>query len=439
MTEELIAQLSKIGRLSVIARTSILKYRDTDMGIDDIGRELGVGTILEGSVRKAGDEVRITAQLIDVASQAHLWSEKYDRRFAGIFAIQSDIAEQVAEALQITLLEGERQQIDDRGTRDAEVYALYLQGLYFYNRSTEEGTRKARRYFEQAIEKDPAFPQAYVKLSDLHSRAVWQDYASPEEGRARARDAVNKALALDASLADAHAALADIQINVDWNWNGAENSLRRAIDLNPSYARAHMLLGHYLFTAVRRQYDEGIGEMMRAVELDPWTPINQENLGWAYYHAERYNEALGQFKKAREMFPHAPFNYVGLCQSMAMQGSAEEAIAQIEYGVEIAPDNPWLLGFLAWTYGIARKLDRAQAVIESLEGHAATMTVPAMAMAWAFAGVGDKDRALDWMEKAYDERGDAIVYLQAPEFRHVLYDEPRYQALLKRVRLGPEA
>ena len=438
MTEELIAQLAKMGELSVIARTSVLRYADTEKSIDEIGRELGVGTILEGSVRKAGDEVRITTQLIDVDNETHIWSENYDRSFDGIFAIQSGIAEQVAEALQITLLVGEREQIEDRGTDDVEAYELYLRGLYFFNRWTKEGASKAKSYLEQAVQKDPDFAEAHAKLAELHRQALYQDYTSPEQRWAEWRGAVEKALELDDALAEAHSALATYRMSVEWDWDGAERSLRQAIALNPSYAQAHQFMGHHLLSAARRQHDEAIIELRKAVELDPWSSTVQQSLGFGYWHAERYDEAVAQFRKVEEMFPDAPFLYTGLSQSLAMQGRFSEAVIEAEKGAEIAPENAFIKGLVAWTYGVAGRLDEAYRVIEDLEAKAAEKPVPAMAMAWAYTGVGDKDRALEWLEKGYQDRDVAMFYMQGPDFRQLLDDEPRYQELRRKMRLGPE-
>lgn len=438
MTEELISQLSKITELSVIARSSVLKYRDTEQGADEIGRELDVGTILEGSVRKAGDEVRITAQLIDVASQSHLWSENYDRPFEGIFAIQSEIAQQVADALQIRLLADERIQVENLGTNNAEAYNLYLRGIYFYSQDNKEGVRKAKPLFELAIEHDPNFAKAYAKLADLYGRMEYHDEMSLEELRMMQRAAVDKALALDDSLAEAHAALASLKLESEWDWDGAERSFRKAIALNPSYFRPHKSLGHMLLSVVRRQHDEGIAELKRAVQLNPWSANVQDGLGWGYYHAERYEEALAQFRKVEEMFPNAPFVYVGLCQALAMQGMTDEGVVEMEKGAAIAPDHAWISGFLAWAYGVAGRLDDARIVIEKLEARAKEGSIPSMPMAWAYAGIGDKEQALDWLEEAYQKRDTGVIFMQSPEFRKALKDEPRFQELRRKLKLGPE-
>ena len=313
MTEELISQLSKIGELGIIARTSVLKYKDTNKGIVEIGRELNVGTILEGSVRKAGDQVRITTQLIDVASEAHLWAENYDRDLDSIFAVQGDIARQVAEALRITLLPETAVAVGTPGTENSEAYDAYLQGLYFWNQRTADASRKAKSYFEKAIALDPNFATAYAKLSDNYYRYASEAYdMPPDEVAALARQTAEKAIELSPNLAEGHSALAGVKLYFDWDWHGAEAELRKAIELNPSYSRAHKLLGHQLFSGALRRHEEGISEMQLAVKLDPWSPSNQSGLGWAYYHAERFDEALAQFRKTSEMFPEQIWTGVGV-------------------------------------------------------------------------------------------------------------------------------
>jgi adenylate cyclase len=295
LTEELISQLSKIGRLGVIARTSIMKYKGTNQDIAEIGRALQVGTILEGSVRKAGNEVRIAAQLIDVASQAHLWSEDYDRALEDVFAIQSDIAKQVAEALQITLLAEEQTQIERQGTTSLEAHNSYLKGLYFYNQGGV-ALEKSRTYFEQALEQDPGYAMAYARLADLYIKLQW--FMPVEEAYAKARAAAEKALEMDDGLAEAHSALASVKVFADRDWSGAQREFRQAIELNPSSALAHAEYGHKVLSAVMGRYDDALAEMKRAQELDPLSVWISAQIGWVYFHARRWDQSIAQFEKA---------------------------------------------------------------------------------------------------------------------------------------------
>ena len=295
MTEELISQLSKIGRLSVIARTSIMKYKGSNQDVAEIGYALQVGTILEGSVRKAGDQVRIAAQLIDVASQTHLWSEDYDRALIVFFFFFFKKKKEVAEALPITLLADEQAQIERQGTTDLGAHNSYLKGLYFLNQG---GTalEKSRTYFEQAIEQDPNYAMAYVRLADLYTLMPWQSNMPAGEAYARARAAAEKALELDDALAEAHSALGSVKVYADWDWSGAEREFQKAIALNPNSAMAHGEYGHKVLSAVMGRYDDALVEMHRAQELDPLSVPISTRIGYVYYHAWRWDQSIGQFQ-----------------------------------------------------------------------------------------------------------------------------------------------
>ena len=300
LTEELISQLSKIRKLRVIARTSIMKYKGTNQDIAEIGRALQVGTILEGSVRKAGNQVRITAQLIDVASQAHLWSEDYDRALQDIFAIQSDIARQVAEALQITLLANEQKQIEQQDTADLEAHNAYLKGLYFYNQGGV-AYDKSRTYFEEAIERDPGYALAYARLADVYVKLPFNSNMPSAEAYANARAAAEKALALNDALAEAHSALGSVKVLADWDWSGAEREFHKAIALNPNYAIAHAEYGHKVLSAVMGRYDDALAELRRAQELDPLSVPIAMQIGWVYNHARRWDQSIAQFQRVLEL------------------------------------------------------------------------------------------------------------------------------------------
>jgi adenylate cyclase len=333
LTEELISQLSKIGKLSVIARTSVMKYKGTSQDIAEIGRALQVGTILEGSVRKAGNRVRVAAQLIDVASQAHLWSEDYDRTLEDIFAIQGDIAKQVAEALQITLLADEKAQIEQPHTADPEAYNLYLKGSYFYNQGGV-ALEKSRTYFEQAIEQDPAYAMAHARLADLYIKLQW--FMPVEEAYAKARAAAEKALEMDDGLAEAHSALASVKVFADRDWSGAEREFQEALALNPSSALAHAEYGHKILSAVMGRYDDALAEMKRAQELDPLSVWISAQIGWVYFHARRWDQSIAQFEKALELGSKSPWPQVGIGQNYAKIGRYDEAIAALEEAVAMA-------------------------------------------------------------------------------------------------------
>jgi class 3 adenylate cyclase/TolB-like protein/Flp pilus assembly protein TadD len=433
MTEELISQLSKIGRLRVIARTSIMKYKGTNQDIAEIGRALQVGTILEGSVRTAGNQVRITAQLIDVANQAHLWSEDYDRALEDVFAIQSDIARQVADALQITLLANEQIQIEQQDTADLEAHNAYLKGLYFYNQG---GTalEKSRTYFEEAIERDPEYALAYARLADLYTRLPSQSNMPADEGYAKARAAAEKALELNDALAEAHSALGSVKVRGDWDWSGAERQFQKAIALNPSYALAHAEYGHKLLSPVWGRYDDALAELERAQELDPLSVWISTEIAWVYYHARRWDQSIAQFQKTLELGSKSPFPQIGLGQNYVQLGQYDEAIAAFNEAAAVAGDFDWLKGVRGWALGLAGRNDEARQVLRELEETAAGQKVDPVAFAYVHMGLGERDRAIAWLRKAYEERSAEMIFLRSPGWDS-LRSEPGFIELMKDVGL----
>jgi adenylate cyclase len=431
MTEELISQLSKIGKLRVIARTSIMKYKGTNQDIAEIGRALQVGTILEGSVRKAGNQVRIAAQLIDVASQAHLWSEDYDRALEDVFAIQSDIAKQVAEALQITLLADEQTQIEQQHTADLEAHNSFLKGLYFYNQGGV-ALEKSRTYFEQAIERDPAYAMAYARLADLYIKLQW--FMPVEEAYAKARAAAEKALELDDGLAEAHSALASVKVFADRDWLGAEREFRRAIALNPSSALAHAEYGHKVLSAVMGRYDEALAEMRRAQELDPLSVWISAQIGWVYFHARRWDQSIAQFEKALELGSKSPWPQVGIGQNYAKTGRYDEAIVALEEAVAMAGTADFFKGVRGWALGLAKRTDEAQQVLRELQESAAEQKVDPVAFAYVYSGLGDRERAIAWLRKAYEEGSAETIFLRTPPWDN-LRSDPGFIELMNEIGL----
>lgn len=295
MTEELISVISRIQGLDVIARTSIMAYRDTNKSVSEIGRELRVGTILEGSVRKAGNQLRITVQLIDVATQGHLWSRDYDREMREVFHVQSDIARNVASALEVTLLRNEEQRIERAPTGNLEAYDLYLLGRHHLNKRTDATLRKAIDHFERAAELDRSFAPAFAGLADAYVLAGI-GYAAIPDALSRASHAATRALELDGNLSEAHTSLGYVLLNRDWDWRAAERSFARALELSPSNAPAHQWFAHVAI--YRRQYEEATRRVDRARELDPLSVLIQDESGWPAHHNGDFDEALSRFRRA---------------------------------------------------------------------------------------------------------------------------------------------
>jgi TolB-like protein/class 3 adenylate cyclase/Tfp pilus assembly protein PilF len=365
MTEELISQLSKISRLEVIARTSVMKYKGKEKDIAEIGRELKVGTVLEGSVRKAENQVRITVQLINVQNQAHLWSQDYDRELKGIFTIQSNIAQRVAEALQVQLLAGEKQRIEKKGTENLEGYNLYLKGRYYLSKQTREGLKKSIEYFTQAIEKDPAYALAYAGIADSYTLLGLWTYLPIKEVAPKAKAAAQKSLELDATLAEAYTPLAVIKMLYDWDWPGAEREFKRALAFNLGYAMAHT--DYPIYFMYMGRHDEAIAEIQRAQELDPLSLSINTLAATILTNARRFDQAIEQAQKIIEMDPNFFVGHYWLAYAYMGKGMYEEAITEYKKAIDLSGGTVWPIALLGHTYGRLGRRDEALQVLNELQ------------------------------------------------------------------------
>jgi len=434
MTEELISRLSRIAELGVIARTSTMRYKDTEKGIDQIGRELSVGTVLEGSVRKVGDRVRITAQLIDVAGQQHLWSADYDRDLEDVFAIQSEIADAVSKALRVTLLAGAADRSMATGTRNMETYTLYLKGRHLLGQRTKDSVERAKRHFEEAIALDPDYAPAYAGLALVFNELTWVAFSPPSETFPKAKAMAERALALNSNLPDAWVALALAEIDYFWHWDAGEQALKRAIEIDPSHAVAHDTYGHRILSAVRGRYDEAIAEMRLAASLDPLSLSTHNRLGMVYLHARRYDDAIREFRQTIETWPSYVFPHIGLGWAYSSKGMHDQAIAELAKAAELSNRSSYVLGHLAEAYARASRRDEALALVSELRERANTEPVTAAAFFAAYRGLGDTDQAMRWLEQMYEERHPEIIYLK-DSHNDPLRSDPRFREMLTRLRL----
>ena len=432
MTEELISKLSRLHALAVIARTSIMQYKGTEKGIAEIGQELQVGTILEGSVRKAGDQLRITAQLIDVASQAHLWSEDYDRDLTDVFAIQSDVAQHVAQALQITLKPAEATQIEKAGTDDLEAYNAYLQGLYHFSRYSKEGFERSIEYYEQAIARDPGFAKAYAAMALAYDLLIEFGYLPPDEGYPKVKETAHRALEIDATTAEAYTVLAAAAGFYDRDWIRADEGYRRALELNPNSAVTHDWYG-IIFLSPMGRHDEAIAHAKRAKELDPLTAYIRVDVGWSYNHARRYDEAIAECGQALNIDPNFYFTYGCLGFAYWQKGMLKEAIAALERGVALNPGDLQVKADLAVVYADAGDKARAQKVVKEFEEKARREYVPPLALATAHMAVGDRDGTFTWLDKMYQERAPWLIFMNEHPRYDRLRGDPRFQQLLRKI------
>ncbi len=434
ITEDVIAQLSKIRSLKVISRTSVMPFRQREQSLREIGAKLQVATLLEGSVRRAGDRVRIVAQLIDAATDQHVWAETYDRRLTDIFAIQTDVALQIAAALRAELSPDERTRIRREPTSNVHAHQLYLQGRHWYSRYTEEGFRRGIEYFEQAIAEDPAYALAHVGVA-----LAYAELAAGQGGGAlrpdlvfqRAKGAVTNALALDSGLGEAHSVSALLKLIHDFDWVGAEEEFKLALELSPGGADIYDHYG-WLCSALER-YDEAIALVKRAQELDPL--MHRADVATALLRAGRYGEALQAALRCVEFEPEHARGRSTLGWAYLKIGRAEEGLAELEKAVGLAPGNTLYLAQLGEAYALAGKIEQAREVLHQLEQLSQERYVSPYHLAYVYTGLGEQDLAMDCLERAYDERAGSVYGIKGSFLFTPLRSHPRFQALLRKMNL----
>jgi serine/threonine-protein kinase len=434
ITEDVIAQLSKIRSLKVISRTSVMPFKKREQSLREIGSTLEVATLVEGSVRRAGDRVRIVAQLIDAEADRHLWSETYDRQLTDIFAIQTDVALQIAAALKAELSPAERNRIHREPTSDVHAYQLYLQGRHCYSRGTEEGFRKGIEYFRQAIAADPDYAMAHVGVALAYAEiAAGQGWAMREEDAFQeARQAVTQALALDSGLAEAHSVLALLKCVHDFDWAGAEQEFKLALELNPGGADIYDHYG-WLCSALER-YEEAITLVKRAQELDPLT--HRADVATTLIRGGRYREALESALRCVEFEPEYARGRATLGWAYIKNGRLDEGLAELQQAVALAPGNAMYLAQLGEAYGMVGKVTEARQVLRQLEELSRERYVSPYHMAYVYTGLGEEDRAMDLLERAYQERAGSIYGVKGAFLFAPLRSHPRFKSLLRKMNLA---
>ncbi len=432
--EEILTRLSKIRDLKVISRTSTQRYKTAPANLSQIAHQLGVAHILEGTVQKAADQVRVNVQLIKAQNDSHLWADKYDRKLTDIFAVESEIATNIASALKANLSGSEQEALTARPTENTEAHELYLKGRYFWGKRTEEGFKKALDYFQQAVALDPNYAPAYVGIADCYVLLFAWGYASADECFPKAKAAASKALQLDNQLGEAHASLAEIFAN-EVNLPEAKREGERAIELAPNYATAHHWFGIDVLSPLG-QHDRAIAELRRAVELDPFSPIINTNLGFGYIVARRYTEAIAQLRKTVELDPNFDFAHSMLGDALALTGHFDEAIAEHEkaYHLRAPHDPPTPLVRMAYTY--AMKGDREKALAQ-LNQAIASIRGPyncAFGRAVVYMVLGDKNEALNWLEQSYRDKESAYInMIKVHPILDPLRGDPRFERLANQV------
>ena len=364
MTEELIASVSRTKGLRVIARTSVMRYKGANKSIAEIGRELNVGSVLEGSVRKAGNKIRISVQFVDTLNQEPQWSQEYDREIKDVLEIQSDIARKVAEALQEHVL-GAAPQVDKRkATSNPKAYINYLRGRQFWNQRTEESLKKAIRFFKDALKIDTNYAKAYTGLADSYATLALLEFMAPHEAYPQAKGAAANALSLDAQLVEAHTSLGLIKFQYDWDWEGAENELKEAISINPSYSLAHHFYADYL--KAMGKFDEALMEIEKAQELDPLSLAISTGVGHVLYLSRQYDKAIEQYKRAVDLDPNFMMTHIWFGRPYLEKGMFKEAISELEIAVKLSGESTLALAMLGHGLASAGRKDEAMQILEKL-------------------------------------------------------------------------
>lgn len=439
LTEEMIAQLGRLDpkELGVIARTSVMHYQHSSEKVDQIGSELDVQYVLEGSVRRDSQKVRINAELIEVDGQRQLWAQQYDRELTNLLVVQAEIAREISDSIQQTLGSPQHSEPIRTPTLTPQAYQAYdlcLKGLYFWNKRTGQGLQQAIVYFQQAIAIDPNYAPAFAGLSNTYALMPGYMLAPAAEYMPKAREAAVRALQTDDELPEAHVALALILENYDWDWNSAEKEYRRAIELNPNYATAHHWYAEFLTWQGR--FDEALRESESARRLDPLSLIIAADRGAILYFARQYDRSIEQFQNVLEMDPSFGRAHLGIDAYMQL-GRFDEALAKVKEWRRLSGDGTNIRSRLVYIYGRTGQKDKARAELRKLEAMNAARPQDPVAMAVAYIGIGNNEAALSSLEKAYAERSNLLTALNVEPVYDPLRQDARFQELLRRVGFAP--
>jgi TolB-like protein/Tfp pilus assembly protein PilF len=431
ITEDVIAQLSKISALKVISRTSVMPFKHRRQTLKEIGTLLGATTVLDGSVRHANDRVRIVAKLIDVDSDQHLWAETYDRQLTDIFSIQSDVALHIASALKAELSRDEQTRVRREPTNDVHAYQLYLQGRQWFIMFTPDSLTRAIDCFDRAIARDPSFALAYATKAMALGELVEHGAMAPDVAYRRATEAVATALRLDPESSEAHCTLAHLKTVNEFDWAGAEREFKRALELSPSNAFAYDLYGR--LCAALERFDEALALLERAQELDPLA--HRVDVATTLLRAGRYDEAIRRAENAVELHPGHDRARATLGWAYLLSGRVEEGLTHLERAVADSSRNTLWLGQLGEAYGLVGKHSKAQEVLEELERRAQSSYISPYHIAYVYTGLGDAERAIDWLERAVAEHAGAVYGLKGSFLFRTLHPHPRFRLLLGRMKL----
>jgi serine/threonine protein kinase/Flp pilus assembly protein TadD len=432
MTEELISALTKVKGLRVTARASAFAFKGKDVDVREIGQKLNVGAVLEGSVRRAGDRLRITAQLVNSADGYYVWSETFDRGMADVFAVQDELSRAITASLKVRLTP-DQEQLNQPPTENIDAYTLYLKGLHHLNRRTVEDYRSAIELFQSALAKDPAYalPHAGIAHSYTMLGFDWYGGMAPLEAMPLAKASVRTALELDPDLVQAHTVLGMIRMLFDWDWSRAEASFRRALEINPGHAPAHHWFS--LFLSTRNRHEESLREIKKAQELDPLSIIINQNVGRAYYYAGHYEQAFEQFRRTLALDPDFFTTHVMLAESLTLLGRHDEAMAALRTAESLAGQKPLILAELALLLGQLGRVEDARRVLREMTELSQREHVPLYQLAIAHYAAGDQATAFDLLDRAYDQRSSVLPWMGNDFGWRMARNHPRIVRILEKL------
>lgn len=436
MTETLITELAQLTRLRVVSRTSAMQFKGMERPLPELVKNLGVDVVVEGSVVRSGDRVRITAQLINAQTDTHLWAQSYERDLRDVLSLQRELARAIAQEIKVQLTPSEQARLSAAPPVNPRAYEPYLKGRYYWNKRTVEDLKKGLEYFQEAIAKDPEYAPAYAGLADSYNLLGYWGALPATEAYPKATKAALRAIAIDVTLAEAHTSLADIKANYEWKWSEAEEQYRHAIKLSPRYAVARQWFASFL--AARGKVVEAIAEAERARDLEPLSPILNNNLGWVYYLARRYDDSAEQFKGIIELEPDFVLARRNLARTLTQKGQFSDAEREFNRAQELAGDSASLQAELGYFYAVSGRKDEALRIAEGLKRTARGSYVSPYWIALVYSGLNDKTEAIGWLRTALRHRSGGLVFLNVdPRFDN-LRSDPRFEALLKEMGLKPE-
>jgi serine/threonine-protein kinase len=431
MTDALITELSRIGALKVISRTSVMPYKGAGKSLTQIARELGVDGVIEGSVLHDGDQVRITVQLIHGSTDRHLWSDSYQREVGSVLALQNDVARAVAREIRVALTPQDERRLASADSVNREAYDAYLKGLQYADQQTDEGQRRSIESLERAVELDPQFAQAHARLAMSYATFYMGGGLEPREFYPKAKAAALRALEIDDTVSEAWVALGRAMLYYDRNWPEAERHYRRAIELNPSNALAHESYSSYFHTIGR--FDEAMAEKILARDLDPASAFRTADVGYPLYYAGKPDEAIGHFRRALELDSRFYWANLWIGQVFVRQGKYQDALAEIERAVNLSERNTRVIATLGHAYGRAGRTKEAQDLVEELRSRSSREYVSAFYVALVYAGLGMRDQVLEQLDEAIDERQPFLVLLAVDPPFLPFHDDPRFQSIVRRI------